>query len=750
MSTFAVGRSLARRSAGVLSGWMVALLASAATPSHTGYFERIAIFETFRNGSEQGVARSSAEIVAASDDGRWLIYTDSPRRAVGVVDLRDPARPRPAGIIEMPGEPTSVAVHGRHAWVVVDQTVEHHQPQGLLLVVDWRARKVVDRCNLYGQPDAIAWDPKRRHAVIVIENERDEKIDKGALPQYPPGNLTIVPVRPGGLPDCTRMHPVGLTGLADVAPSDPEPEFVHVNRQGLAVVSLQENNHLALVDVRRRAVVQHFSAGVADVQAVDGKTDGQISLADTLSRIPREPDAVVWLDDNRFVTANEGDWRGGSRGVTMFDRQGRILWDSGAVLDHMAVRLGHYPEKRSRAKGVEPEGLAVGTFGKQRLFFVGLERAGLVAVWRDEGPRRDPTFVQMLPTLQGPEGLLALPQRGLLVVASEVDKGHRAGLSIYRWVPTTANVVPRYPMIVSSDDERGLPIGWGALSGLTADPTQPARLWAVSDSFFSHTHLYEIDATRHPARIIRRLTVTRDGQAVGYDAEGIARRAQGGFWMASEGNPDAKDTPRPNLLVRLDDEGRVMQEVPLPEVWQRQATRFGLEGVAVTGRGDDERVWAIVQREWKDDPPGHVKLLQYHPATGRWGAWRVPLSQPRRQGAWVGMSEIVAEDEQTFVLIERDNQYGPDALKQLVRVSVRGVAPAEPGAASMPVLAKTVVREVTHELARLGGGMVPDKLEGLARDISGHWYAVTDNDGVDGSNGETLLLRWPSLDAAPR
>ena len=44
-------------------------------------------------------------------------------------------------------------------------------------------------------------------------------------------------------------------------------------------------------------------------------------------------------------------------------------------------------------------------------------------------------------------------------------------------------------------------------------------------------------------------------------------------------------------------------------------------------------------------------------------------------------------------------------------------------------------------MLRGGGGYVVDKVEGLAVDAAGNAYAVTDNDGVDDSNGETRFLR---------
>ena len=41
-----------------------------------------------------------------------------------------------------------------------------------------------------------------------------------------------------------------------------------------------------------------------------------------MNGVVREPDAVKWLDDDHFVTANEGDMDGGSRGWTIFNKDG--------------------------------------------------------------------------------------------------------------------------------------------------------------------------------------------------------------------------------------------------------------------------------------------------------------------------------------------------------------------------------------------------------------------------------------------
>ena len=55
------------------------------------------------------------------------------------------------------------------------------------------------------------------------------------------------------------------------------------------------------------------------------------------------------------------------------------------------------------------------------------------------------------------------------------------------------------------------------------------------------------------------------------------------------------------------------QSIGLPDELLRGVTRFGFEGIIVTGSGDDTMLWMAVQREWADDPKGTVKLVSYRP-----------------------------------------------------------------------------------------------------------------------------------------
>lgn len=106
-----------------------------------------------------------------------------------------------------------------------------------------------------------------------------------------------------------------------------------------------------------------------------------ISLVNSASNIRREPDAVTWVD-SRIATANEGDLVGGSRGFSIFNLDSTVAFDSGNTFEHLAVRFGHYPDRRSNSKGSEPEAIASAKFGPNELLFVGSERGSFVAVYQ--------------------------------------------------------------------------------------------------------------------------------------------------------------------------------------------------------------------------------------------------------------------------------------------------------------------------------------------------------------------------------
>lgn len=155
--------------------------------------------------------------------------------------------------------------------------------------------------------------PDGRFAAIAIENERNEEFDDGNLPQLPAGYLAVFNLDSHN-PQNWTMDKIELTGLSGVFTEDPELEYVSINNNNIAAITLQENNAIVLVDLANKTIINHFSAGHVDLTKIDASEKAAIHQSFRFTKSnPREPDGVVWIDDQYFATANEGDWKGGSR-----------------------------------------------------------------------------------------------------------------------------------------------------------------------------------------------------------------------------------------------------------------------------------------------------------------------------------------------------------------------------------------------------------------------------------------------------
>lgn len=709
---------------------LVLSIAASATVVQANSFNRIASFGAIHNLPEgtELTQETSPEIIAASEDGNTLVYSDSPFGALGFVDITDAHKPVAGGVVKLDGEPTSVAIGGNTVFAGVNTSESYTKPSGYLMALGLQTRNELARCDLGGQPDSVAVSKDGRYVAVAIENERDEDLNDGELPQFPAGWVTIVPVK-NGQPQCDQLMKVDMTGLAEIGAIDPEPEFVDFNSRNEIVVTLQENNHLAIIDAASGKVLNHFSAGSVELEGIDVKKDKKLDFSGKQTRL-REPDSVKWIDDNRFVIANEGDMNGGARGFTIFHKDGRMLFESGTSFEQEVILAGHYPEKRSGKKGSEPEGVVVGKFDGQTYIFILSERGSVIGVYRDTGGA--PEFIQLLPSGIAPESGVVIPQRNLLVSANEKDliedNGPRAHVMLYQFSGAPA----AYPQIMSTRTSNGTPIGWGALSGLTADSTKPGMLYAVNDSFYANQPtIFSIDANQTPAKITAAMPVLRDGKtAKKLDLEGITVDGQGGFWLASEGKT-AKDIP--HGIHHVNSKGEIDRTIDFPKALLAHERKFGAEGITLI----DDTLWVAIQRPWKDDPADQVKLLAYNLKTNSWGAVRYPLEHA--ESGWVGLSEIVSHGDQVYI-IERDNQLGESAVvKRLYRVSKDQLKPAAIGSA-LPLVNKVLVHDFMPDLKALNG-YVQDKIEGFTIDAAGSGFGVTDNDGVDDSSGETLFFK---------
>ncbi|MGJ4139386.1 esterase-like activity of phytase family protein [Corynebacterium evansiae] len=744
------------------------------TPDAQSTFERTATYPVYENrpDGEDKSAETVAEISTVSKDGKTLIHTDALAQRIGFIDISDPNAPKGLGTLDLKAqghakdEPTSVAVYGDYLLVVIDETAgDFANPKGRVDIVRISDRTRVSSIDLKGQPDSIAISPAgapgKPTAAIAMENQRDEDLNDGNLPQLPTGFVQTIdlsgdakdwkatPIRfeddNGKLLDAVKK--AGLD-----TPEDLEPEYVSINGKNQLAVTLQENNGVAIIDLQTNRITNVFSAGSAEVKGVDTKSDKIINPTDTLPATPREPDAIAWIDDNHVATANEGDWKGGTRGWTVFDANGKTVWDAGNSVENLAIRHGLHNNKRAKKKGVEIEGISTARMNGTNYAFVGSERSNFVAVYNVNDPA-NPQFVQMLFTTNGPEGILPIPERNMLAVSSEVDEADnavRSAVTLYRLGGEESQ-----PSIVSAD-QGDAPIGWGALGALTADPKDANRLYAASDSAYANGWVYTIDASKQPAVITERRAVKRDGApAEDLDIEGISVAADGGFWIASEGKK-GKD----NRLFHTDKDLNITSTVGLPADVAEHIGKWGLEGVSSTkDENGVEQLFVAVQRPlWKDpeakdrealEGENTTRIGKYDTKTKKWQWFGYELEKPAGKGDWMGLSEITALDDKHLLVIERDKLNGPDAkVKRVMKVtlpegSAEGAAAGANGDASggaLPMVNKELAVDVLPKL-RATNGWTQEKLEGFTIAADGQMYAVTDNDALEDATGETVFLR---------
>jgi Esterase-like activity of phytase/LVIVD repeat len=695
---------------------------------------------------------TSAEIVSATRDGNYLVYSDAIGRQFGLVDIRNPRRPQQIGVLDAEGDPTSVAVlpAGNLAVACV-------QP-GKLVLIDLTTFTKVGERTIGTGPDSVAVTRIGGQLVAVIAIENEGSLGKGYV-EVVRLNLADFANSPGAT--VTFNDEAALTAAGLLAVSDPQPEFVSIRGTKVAV-TLQENNGIAIIDISNPAAPvldELFSAGVAGNRPADLSDDSRIAFtetypADKLLSVPaagaRIPDAIAWTGDGSILfTADEGEANfTGGRGWSAHAPGGAVLFDDGGELEATAVQFGHYPDGRSDAKGIEAESLVIDRYGLREFMFVGSERGAFVAVYRLDGGHH-PRFVQLLSTGQAPEGLLTIPERNLFVTANEGDDADGT-ISIFEGVPGPWDSPVDRPTILSS----GVDEPWGALSGLASSPYNPHVLYSVPDDALPSS-TYSLHIGDGFARIRERTPVTRAGEQVLFDLEGIVvdtsierPKRNPGFWLASEGNAS---TTR-NTLIQVDGRGEIVREIFLPpdvDAPGARVTSNGFEGVTISSNG--RYLLVAVQRPYSGEtiaatglPVLHTRIARYDLADEKWEAFFYPL-ELAPAGTNIGLSEVVLAGRthgghDVYAVIERDNKLAADGVfKRVYTFTLAGLTPddiATPVSATSvagATVSKRLLRDVQPQFTPY------EKVEGLAVTSGGDLWVVLDNDGGE---FESRLVRY--------
>lgn len=264
--------SLVRRLGGIA---FLAVLTLDAPPVLAGDRPELSLqpIGTFRTGIFDA---SAAEIVAHDPKTQRLFVVNGADAAIDVLDIRNPFRPSRIAQIDVTGlgaSPNSVAVHDGVVAVAIEAAVK--TDPGTLGLFDAKDGSLLASVTVGALPDMVTFTPDGRWLLVANEGEPsdDYTIDPEgsvsivALPRDP-RRLRQRDVRTadfrrfdsGPLPAGIRIFGPGATVAQDL-----EPEFIAVSDDSrTAYVTLQENNALAIVDVRTARVTKLVALGTKD------------------------------------------------------------------------------------------------------------------------------------------------------------------------------------------------------------------------------------------------------------------------------------------------------------------------------------------------------------------------------------------------------------------------------------------------------------------------------------------------------
>ena len=308
-----------------------------------------------------GVFNDLGAEIAAFDPRTGLLFSVSAGTGeVHVLDLRDPRAPVKVSSIVTSGQPNSVAVKDGVVAVAVQAAVKTDAG----LVQFFRASNLafINQVTVGSLPDMLTFTPDGRYVLVANEGEPsdDYTID-------PEGSVSIIDLY-GGVARLTQasVTTVGFDGtipqrnaasLRVFGPSatlarDLEPEYVAVSPDSrTAWVTLQENNAIAVLDIRRRRFTRLAGLGFKDHALADNALDpsdrdgeggaGGIHFGSWPIRGMYQPDGVQAFQvrgRTYLVTANEGD----AREYAAFSELARVKdLVSSARLDPLSAAFAH-------------------------------------------------------------------------------------------------------------------------------------------------------------------------------------------------------------------------------------------------------------------------------------------------------------------------------------------------------------------------------------------------------------------------
>lgn len=321
-----------------------ALLVSVTAPAISAEKISVRLVSTIVSGNGE----LGAEIPAFHAKSKRIFATNGATNSIDIYDIGNPAKPKKIKAVsldEYGNNLTSVAA-GKDVIVAVVGTNPTFSSsgspslsEGKVVVLDANG-KILSSASVKGfQPDAVTFTPDGKTAVVAIEAEPicalddpstasvNESLDyskavdeEGGIAIVNLANPKKPSVRFAGFASFSvndaRSAGLVINKTVNSVAQDVEPEYVSTPTNFKAIVTLQEANGIAEVDLKTAKVSKIYSAAVIDrgTIATDLSDKDKNSSLVTYPRVKSnsQPDAVASYqvgNDTYFATAGEGDAR---------------------------------------------------------------------------------------------------------------------------------------------------------------------------------------------------------------------------------------------------------------------------------------------------------------------------------------------------------------------------------------------------------------------------------------------------------
>lgn len=309
----------------------LAVLASLLHTASAGQPPKLRVLGSYHSGLFNV---GGAEIPTYDPVTRRAFVVNAGSATVDVLDLRDPIHPTKVESIDVVADlaPRAVgaanSVDTRFGILAVAVEAEPKQDDGYIAFYSTITLGLLGVVPAGALPDMVTFSESGRYVLAANEGEPDTSYSND-----PEGTVTIVDLFRLGQPDFARTvrfdafnaggprHAELPEGVRIYGPNasvaqDLEPEYITTDGE-TAWVTLQENNAIAIIDLRTARVKQVFALGYKDHSEAKNKLDA--SDDDDAINIRRwpvfgmyQPDAIANFrhgGEHYLITVNEGDAR---------------------------------------------------------------------------------------------------------------------------------------------------------------------------------------------------------------------------------------------------------------------------------------------------------------------------------------------------------------------------------------------------------------------------------------------------------